>query len=779
MSAGLEQRGATLRWRRSKRDKGAPTRPPVSRDTTHDGPSEAHRTDATVDGARSRARRGLETSLDDHAEAHIDGTEAFVRADSPEDSPAGPLSASELTTSSCSGGSSASEDGDGSAAVDVADAKGEIDDARREPKKEPDENGARRQSAEASVDSASPNDEWPAVGALGADSGKKSHARAPTADTSWRCAGDWPCGACAHANSGWRARCERCGADKNRRDARGAGDSASDASFVAGSNLFADDASFPPLTETTTETRPRRDGRPVKKTTTTTTTETAGDARPDFPLPDAFSSGIAFGGAPPDAIPLEALERAFAEIAAKADVGRAETDDPKPGEESASSARPSETTPFRWADEADASRAEEAPLPPLPWATIPGNGDEKVPATSHVSSPRRTPTPPFRDTGENAKQHAQNSVVEALREALRLESDARAAAVRAGVAVAREQDFDALESVAANVAARASAGVAADLEARRAADAAEAKRDRAALEKRLGEAENAAASLAASNASLAALAERLERRLEEVSARCSALEGAASPPAMAGEGDGADDAVGAVGAVGVAGGQTEKKAHANASPRFRRFPPRRVARPPVRARARRETAGDGASFGSVAKRTRSEGADEDHGIYVESRASRAFDDGDDVARDARGARPPGSNGAVREAHASVREGGVVARDAGAGEEEGETKPEGSTRGARAVAQTPRRRQTKRANAATVSTRDEDAREVASVAEAIRAQDVVARERMFRERARARKTKVSFANALDAKNSLPLPNTWARSGGFFDARSARTAFLRPS
>ena len=59
-------------------------------------------------------------------------------------------------------------------------------------------------------------------------------------------------------------------------------------------------------------------------------------------------------------------------------------------------------------------------------------------------------------------------------------------------------------------------------------------------------------------------------------------------------------------------------------------------------------------------------------------------------------------------------------------------------------------------------------------------DVALRERQFRGRARARKTKVSFANALDAKNALPLPKTWARPlPGFFDAAAAREAFVRPS
>jgi hypothetical protein len=71
-------------------------------------------------------------------------------------------------------------------------------------------------------------------------------------------------------------------------------------------------------------------------------------------------------------------------------------------------------------------------------------------------------------------------------------------------------------------------------------------------------------------------------------------------------------------------------------------------------------------------------------------------------------------------------------------------------------------------------------DIEGIAEAIRAEDVAARERQFRERARARKTKVSFANALDAKNALPLPKTWARPlPGFFDAAAAREAFVRPS
>jgi hypothetical protein len=120
MSAALEPRGAPSRWRRSKRDKGAPKNPPASRGAAPDGPSEAHRTDATGDSAHPRARRGREAPSDDPAEARVDGTEPFANDErGPEGSPAGPLSASELTASSCSGGSCASEDGDGSAAADV------------------------------------------------------------------------------------------------------------------------------------------------------------------------------------------------------------------------------------------------------------------------------------------------------------------------------------------------------------------------------------------------------------------------------------------------------------------------------------------------------------------------------------------------------------------------------------------------------------------------------------------------------------------------------------
>ena len=135
MRAGLEPRGATPRQRRAKRVEGAPTNPPASRDAALDGLSEAHRTDATGDRARLRARRDREASSDAPIKAHVDGTEPVARDDSPEGSPAGPLSASELTASSCSGGSCASEDGDGSAAADVG---ATVENARNETIEAPD-----------------------------------------------------------------------------------------------------------------------------------------------------------------------------------------------------------------------------------------------------------------------------------------------------------------------------------------------------------------------------------------------------------------------------------------------------------------------------------------------------------------------------------------------------------------------------------------------------------------------------------------------------------------
>ena len=768
MSAALEPRGATPRWRRTKRDKGAPTIPPASRDAALDGPSEAHRTDATVDRARSRARRGREAP-DAPADARVDGTEPIAHVDSREGTPAGPLSASELTASSCS---SASEDGDGSAAVGVSAAtetRGET--SSREPAGESVARRRKRAASDEGSDAASVatasngHDEWPAVGALGADGViQEGHARAPTADTNWRCAGDWPCGACARANSGWRARCARCGAEKNRpgeRGARGATDSASDASFVAGSNLSARGTPFPPRVQTETarvdETRRRRDGPPGK--TTTTTTESVrraaaegfpGDAPPDFPPPNASSTlgrSGAFADAPPDAIPLEALERALAETAAKADTQRpTETAErTRPG---ASADAVAATTPFRWRDEADAE--EDVPLPPLPWATsptsVPGDGDAVSPeaAPGDVDAPDEQHTQPTR-RAESC------SVVSALREALRLERDARAAAVRAGVAVAREQDLDALRRLAENVAAHASARVAADLEARLERDAAAAGRSRAELEGRLAEAETAAARCAASCAALAARAERLERGLEEMRAR---HEMSASNAASSEE------------TTTDAAAQTQWT-EPIAQPRVERGSVlRRAARPPARTSARGE--GDDAGNGDddekkgegsvfLAKRTRSGRAnDDDHGIYVEAQAVHAF--GDAASFDAT------TRDTDREAGAGTKEAAKHTKEA----------RQKSARADARTARAARKGRTKKPSAAknSVSTRDEETCEVASVAEEIRAQDVAARERLFRELLRARKTKVSFANALDAKNALPAPNTWARPGGFFDASRAR-------
>ena len=107
-------------------------------------------------------------------EAHVDGTEPVARDDSPEGSPAGPLSASELTASSCSGGSSASEDGDGSAAVDESHgATGDPNEPRRDARsRDANENARNRPRSDPDAPrlallTASPDDEWPAVG-LGA-----------------------------------------------------------------------------------------------------------------------------------------------------------------------------------------------------------------------------------------------------------------------------------------------------------------------------------------------------------------------------------------------------------------------------------------------------------------------------------------------------------------------------------------------------------------------------------------------------------------------------------
>ena len=810
MRAGLEPRGATPRQRRAKRVEGAPTNPPASCDAALDGLSEAHRTDATGDRARLRARRDREASSDAPIKAHVDGTEPVARDDSPEGSPAGPLSASELTASSCSGGSSASEDGDGSAAVDEShgatgdanaprrDSRHANENARNRPRSDPD-------APRLALLTASPDDEWPTVG-LGAGAKEGSARSAHTAkNADWRCAGDWPCGACAHANSGWRERCARCGAEKN--DFLTAAAASASPSRVAGSNLSAVDGVFPPLPEVPVpDDQPRRRGE--------TGAETSAETKRSV-----FGGGpSATAGAPPEAISLEALERAFAETAA-AETAAAETNthsdfpsemrDSKGNDDArvvATHATPH--APFLWRDEADASRDEDAPLPPLPWATktaAPGNGDasreSQAKDAEAASSLTSDPVDVSNDVSNDDASHKNTipEMIEALRKALRLERDARDAAVRAGVAVARERDFDQLKALAENVAAHASARLAADLEAR----FSETEQRRASLERRLAEAERDAKRHAASSASLAELAERLERRLERVAERCSALEGekrktnrlnreALGKSFPSAEEGSFDDARSTMedqedqedqedteeqmnemndGAHSADDASKQSELECGGLPRRRdaRIPPPRNENAPPAFRVAGET-----RTGGFAKRTRSTESVEDHGIYFEAQPF-----GGGATAPVLTLKPVGD--VVRDEPCGAFGGGT--KHAEEKDEKRKPAPRARADAKKKPARRSRRmKKTQTENAeANASAPDADIEgDIEGIAEAIRAEDVAARERQFRERARARKTKVSFANALDAKNALPLPKTWARPlPGFFDAAAAREAFVRPS
>ena len=800
MRAGLEPRGATPRQRRAKRVEGAPTNPPASCDAALDGLSEAHRTDATGDRARLRARRDREASSDAPIKAHVDGTEPVARDDSPEGSPAGPLSASELTASSCSGGSSASEDGDGSAAVDESHgATGDRNEPRRDARsRDANENARNRPRSDPNaprlaISTASPDDEWPAVG-LGAGAKEGSARSAHTAkNADWRCAGDWPCGACAHANSGWRERCARCGAEKN--DFLTAAAASASPSRVAGSNLSAVDGVFPPLPEVPVpDDQPRRRGE--------TGAETSAETKRSV-----FGGGpSATAGAPPEAISLEALERAFAETAA-AETAAAETN-----------ATHATHAPFLWRDEADASRDEDAPLPPLPWVTKTAgdeNGDasresrtteaatEAAEAASSLTSDLVSNVSNDVSNDDDSASHTNNTIrremIDALQKALRLERDARDAAVRAGVAVARERDFDQLKALAENVAAHASARVAADLEAR----FSETLFRNASLERRLAEAERDAKRHAASSASLAELAERLERRLERVAERCSALEGEkrktnrlnrealgkSFPSAEEGDDgrlstmedqeDSTEDTEDTEdteeqmndGAYYSADASKQSELECGGLPRRRdaRIPPPRNENAPPSFRVAGETRTAG-----FAKRTRSTESVEDHGIYFEAQPF-----GGGVTAPVLTLKPVAD--VVRDEPCGAFGGGT--KHAEEKDEKRKPAPRARADAKKKPARRSRRmKKTQTENAeANASAPDADIEgDIEGIAEAIRAEDVAARERQFRERARARKTKVSFANALDAKNALPLPKTWARPlPGFFDAAAAREAFVRPS
>jgi hypothetical protein len=787
MSAALEPRGATSRWRRSKRDKGAPKNPPASRDAAPDGPSEAHRTDATGDSAHPRARRGREAPSDDPAEARVDGTEPFANDDSPEGSPAGPLSASELTASSCSGGSCASEDGDGSAAADVG---ATVENAKTREDAPEEANFDERALSEVSsspplVAAASPEDEWPTVG-IGARERKRGNARAPAAAAKWRCAGDWPCGACAHANSGWRARCARCGAEKenNGRSRAPAGSNLS-----ADGAVCADGAAFPPLGAATTDDQAASLIAGVRPETKRDPdfTECETNAAAAF-FHDAANSSLAgaefsgaFAGAPPDAIPLEALERAFAETAAETAAVENEKGDAEDASGRTTRAQTTEK-PFRWDDEAGEkngeNRDEDAPLPPLPWdkradASTP-DGDAWTPAPD----PRinRDPSPDKSSRISKVDDGRHTSVIDALREALRLERDARDAAVHAAVAVARERDFDALREMAEITASHCSARVAFDVEARIAHGAEEASERHADLERRLSEVKRENAKHEATNASLAEQAERLERRLDATEERCVALEGEAARLASLVESGRAESSrvepsvQTRVGEDVTATTRTSKREETLCrKERVERH--RGDASVFVRAEEKDRTRLASAQANSLVKRTRSEAADDDHGTYFEAQLIGGFGSSASVfgAESVTAFSPTGADG-VEEELASLLS----------------TETEKSSASKTTPSAKPRnRRRAKKPNAAERRTAfpgdpTENASDsVASVAEEIRAQDVKTHRRRFRESARLRKTKVSFANALDAKKNVALPSTWARAEGFFDASTARAVFLRPS
>jgi hypothetical protein len=191
----------------------------------------------------------------------------------------------------------------------------------------------------------------------------------------------------------------------------------------------------------------------------------------------------------------------------------------------------------------------------------------------------------------------------------------------------------------------------------------------------------------------------------------------------------------------------------------------------VRAEEKDRTRLASAQANSLVKRTRSEAADDDHGTYFEAQLIGGFGSSASVfgAESVTAFSRTGADG-VEEELASLLS----------------TETEKSSASKTTPSAKPRnRRRAKKPNAAERRTAfpgdpTENASDsVASVAEEIRAQDVKTHRRRFRESARLRKTKVSFANALDAKKNVALPSTWARAEGFFDASTARAVFLRPS
>ena len=159
---------------------------------------------------------------------------------------------------------------------------------------------------------------------------------------------------------------------------------------------------------------------------------------------------------------------------------------------------------------------------------------------------------------------------------------------------------------------------------------------------------------------------------------------------------------------------------------------------------------------------------EDHGILLEAQPF-----GGGVTAPVPALEPVGDSGIsspARESRASLGRGGGT-----------KTAPRARADAKKKPARKPRRmKKTQTENAeANASAPDADARHLGH-RRGDPAEDVALRERQFRGRARARKTKVSFANALDAKNALPLPKTWrGRFRAFFDAAAAREAFVRPS
>jgi hypothetical protein len=343
----------------------------------------------------------------------------------------------------------------------------------------------------------------------------------------------------------------------------------------------------------------------------------------------------AFAGAPPDAIPLEALERAFAETAAETAAVEKEKGDAEDASGRTTRAQTTEK-PFRWDDEAEEKngekRDEDAPLPPLPWdkradASTP-DGDAWTPAPD----PRinRDPSPDKSSRISKVDDCRHTSVIDALREALRLERDARDAAVRAAVAVARERDFDALREMAETVASHCSARVAFDVEARIAHDAEEASERHADLERRLFEVTRENAKHEATNASLAEQAERLERRLDATEARCVALEGEAARLASLVEFYGVESSRVETSVQTRVG--EDVTATTRTSKRRRDALPKRAVPKASRRRLRfRSRGGEGPERGlasaqanSLVKRTRSEAADDDHGTYFEAQLIGGF-----------------------------------------------------------------------------------------------------------------------------------------------------------